>query len=436
MNDILRPFLELSIILPGMLLAYLPMKQNLRITPLKLAAVFVPSAVFLCLILSFLCCRLELSLPWGMGPAVFLCGIFYLCTLNISPWKSVSVFLAVCAVFCCLGGTAKAIHNILYPVNDESWLSIKASLAYILMCWLFVLISWYPSTHAAKRLVEDESFAQTWYLFWILPLVFIGLNLFMIPIHPEVLQFGRIMQGYILISLSLLLLLLLFYVMFYLMAASLNRNDHLRQENMFLSMQQAQYENLRTAISETREARHDMRHHLNALQILAERGKWKALTDYLAEAAAAVPDVSLNFCENTAADAVASHYAVLYKKNGIPFSIELDLPQTLPIPEIDFCLVLSNLLENALDASLHTDCMRQRIHAQAYLHSDRIILLTVKNTFDGTISEKDGLFQSSKRAGDGIGTQSIRRIAEKSGGNCRFTYDNGLFCANIMLRGK
>ncbi len=38
MTDFLCPFLELMILLPGMLLAYLPMKGYLRIPPARLAA--------------------------------------------------------------------------------------------------------------------------------------------------------------------------------------------------------------------------------------------------------------------------------------------------------------------------------------------------------------------------------------------------------------
>ena len=38
MTDILRPVLELSVIIPGILLSYLPVKSYLRQTPLKLTA--------------------------------------------------------------------------------------------------------------------------------------------------------------------------------------------------------------------------------------------------------------------------------------------------------------------------------------------------------------------------------------------------------------
>lgn len=243
-------------------------------------------------------------------------------------------------------------------------------------------------------------------------------------------------QVYIIISLMLLTMLLLFYAMFYLMAKSLNKNYLLNQKNHFLSMQQIQYKTLQSAIEETRQARHDMRHHFSALTALANRKEWKELEDYLALVQENIPDSELNFCGNSAVDGVAGHYCLRYKENEIPFSIKLDLPYKLPISEMDMCLVMSNLLENALEASLRTNKAKRYVKIEAYIHSNNVVLLTVENAFDGAINEKDGVFQSSKRRGDGVGIQSIRRIAEKNGGYCRFTAENGVFCANVMLRGE
>ena len=241
---------------------------------------------------------------------------------------------------------------------------------------------------------------------------------------------------YIVISIAILILMLLFYTLFYLMARSLNRNVRLQQENQFLSMQQTQYDNLQTAIEETRQVRHDMRHHIHTLSSLAERGEWDTLKTYLAKAQKSIPEAGLNLCDNPAIDGVAGHYGMLYRKNNIPFSMELDLPSPLPVSEMDFCLVLSNLLENALEASLRTSPAKRQIKVQACPHSDQILLLTVKNTYEGTVTEKNGIFQSSKRRGSGVGLQSVRRIAEKGGGCCRFTHDGETFTANIMLRKK
>ena len=119
----------------------------------------------------------------------------------------------------------------------------------------------------------------------------------------------------------------------------------------------------------------------------------------------------------------------------IPFSVRLDLPECLPVDEIDLCLVLSNLLENALEASLHTAPARRRIELTAYLHGNSLALIQVENTYDGVIREKDGVFLSSKRKGDGVGLQSVRHIAEKSCGVSTVTYQDGLFCVKVMLCG-
>ena len=56
----------------------------------------------------------------------------------------------------------------------------------------------------------------------------------------------------------------------------------------------------------------------------------------------------MNFCENRAADSVVGYYCALAKREGVPFCAKLDLPQVLPVDDIDLCLVLSNLLELSL----------------------------------------------------------------------------------------
>ena len=177
-----------------------------------------------------------------------------------------------------------------------------------------------------------------------------------------------------------------------------------------------------------------MRHHLTILQNLAGQKEWESLETYLSDLQDSLPDRELDLCDNPAADSVASHYGLLSDKQGIPFTAALDLPAVLPVPEIDLCLVMSNLLENALEASLRTEPSKCRISIRACLHSNHMLLLSVENTFDGDIRLKNGIFQSSKRRGDGVGLQSVRHIAEKNGGYCRFLYEDGIFCANVILR--
>ena len=406
MKDVLRPVLELTVVFPGLLLAYFPVGSYLKLPPAKLAAGAVPLLLGLCLGGGLLCYHFGISTAFSVLLITLTAIFLYLKTLRLSLWKSGTIALAVCAVFACLNslsravGTAIVIRMQLPP--DKPWFCFGACIFYNAVCWLITAAAYYPATHAVRAMVEDDNFAQTWYVFWVLPLVFILLNLFITPRYQITLRTGRVLQVYIVMSIALLFLLFMFNAIFLLMATSLNRNARLQQENQLLSMQQQRYESLKA---------------------------------YLAKTVSRIPDLDMNFCENRAADSVVGHYCALAKREGIPFCARLNLPQTLPVDEMDLCLVLSNLLENAFEASLRTAPARRKIAITAYVHAERLLLVEVENAFDGAVHEKSGVFRSSKRRENGIGIQSVRHIAEKTGGASTFTYQNGIFSAKVMLCG-
>ena len=439
MREALRPILELAVVIPGLLLAYFPVKSYLKQPCGKLAAWLVPMMLGLCVGGGLLCWHFRASTAYAIACVTGIAVFLYVKTSQISLWKSGTIALSVCAVYACLNSLSRALNTVMLmriqTIPTEPWFCLRACIVYNAVCWLLTAAAYYPATHAVRTMVEDDNFAQTWYVFWVLPLMFIVLNLFMIPIYPTTLYTGRVLQGYIVLSIALLVLMFVFNTIFLLMATSLNRNARLRQENQLLSLQQQRYENLKTAIEEARQARHDMRHHLNHISILAEENDMETLKAYLAQTVSRIPDLDMHFCENRAADSVLGYYCALAKREGIPFSAQIDLPQTLPVDELDMCLVLSNLLENALEASLRTVPVRRWMKVNAYVHAERLLLMQVENACDGEIKETNGVFRSSKRKGNGIGIQSVRHIAEKNGGASTFAYQDGVFCAKIMLRG-
>ena len=439
MMNILRPILELSVVIPGLLLAYFPVRSFLKQTPGKLAVKLLPLMLVLCMGGGLLCWHFRISTAPLLAFTTLTAGILYIRTLRISLWKSGTIVLSVCAVFACINILSRAINAVvlmhMHKVPDAPWFCLQACVFYTALCWLSAAAAYYPATHAVRAMIEDDNFARTWYVFWILPLVFILLNLFMIPRYQNTLYIGRVLQGYIVLSIALLILLFWFNTIFLLMATSLNRNARLQQENQLLSMQQQRYENLKAAIEEARQARHDMRHQLNHISALTEDGNLEKVKAYLTACISRIPSLDMCLCENRPADSVIGYYYTLAKRENIPFFAKIDLPETLPVDEIDTCLVLSNLLENALEACLRTTPTRRQIQVTAYLHAERLLLIEVENTFDGEVKEKNGIFSSSKRRGNGIGIQSVEHLAEKNGGASTFTHEDGVFSAKVMLCG-
>ena len=215
MTDILRPVLELSVIIPGILLAYLPVKSYLRQTPLKLTAWLLPLLLGICILGGAVCCALQIPTRWFLFPLLPVIMLIYHKNAEKSLSGNLSVFfLQSSQFFTCVKSLSRAVNALmtadLHITENELWFHTGAGIFYNVICLLFVLAAWYPARHCVQTMITDENFAQTWYVFWILPVIFIGVNLFMIPKYRNTLYTGRVLQCYIVFSLVLLIILLLF----------------------------------------------------------------------------------------------------------------------------------------------------------------------------------------------------------------------------------
>ena len=430
---ILQPILELTILFPAAFFCFLATVEHLKVKPRVLALIAVPILTAVCVLGGALCWRLEWPTNYLMLPILLPAGAAFCGLVALPVWKSASIFLGVCGAMSSVGGLPIIADALLFPAPTSLWLSPLGSLLDCAMGWVLVALCWYPTTHAARWLLKTEPAARTWYVSWILPVVFVLVNLVVETQLDALLHSGQLLAMYALLTLVMLGLLLLFYLLFYLVARELVSNAELQRENQFLQMQTAQYAALRESIADTQRARHDMRHHFSALSALAERQAWAELRGYLADVSASIPADGLPLCENQAVDGVAGRYASLSRQSGVAFSCELDLPAELPVREMDVCVVLQNLLENALEAGRQVE-NGGYVRLKGSVHQGRLVLLTVENSYNGELVERNGALQSTKRAGQGIGLESVSHIAEKNGGYCRFSYGEGIFVANVMLR--
>ena len=97
MKDVLRPVLELTVVFPGLLLAYFPVGSYLKLPPAKLAAGAVPLLLGLCLGGGLLCYRFSSPTALPLLVITLAASLLYVKTLQTSLWKSGTIALAVCA---------------------------------------------------------------------------------------------------------------------------------------------------------------------------------------------------------------------------------------------------------------------------------------------------------------------------------------------------
>ncbi len=197
--EMLRPILELGVVIPGMLLACFPVKSSLKQPLSKLVLWLAPLLALLCAAGGMMCYARRMPTAPVLAGLTLLAAVIYIKTLRITLWKSGTVALSVCAVFACINSLCRAINAAMLAGLPQAqaapWFCLRAVICYHAICWLFAAIAYYPATHSVRRMVEDENFAQTWYVFWVLPLVFIALNLFMIPKYADTFYTGRVFAG-------------------------------------------------------------------------------------------------------------------------------------------------------------------------------------------------------------------------------------------------
>jgi len=209
-------------------------------------------------------------------------------------------------------------------------------------------------------------------------------------------------------------------------------------ENL-LRVQREQYKMLQSRINENRRARHDFRHHRAVIRDMVSRGDLDALRQYIDEYDSKLTETKdRNYSSNLIVNALLSFYADNAEKLGIKFSTSIKLPDKLLIPDTEFCVLLGNLLENAIDA-----CKKEK--ASVTPASDPVIrVLIMQNgvsnltvAVDNSCSNmpvwKDNELISTKHNGKGIGTESIRYIARLYNGEARFEWHDGIFYASVLL---
>ena len=179
-------------------------------------------------------------------------------------------------------------------------------------------------------------------------------------------------------------------------------------------------------------AAHDRRHFNNVLQELLDQGKTGEAAALLQSQNQMVPKISRIYCENPAVNAAVCHYAGLAEQAGIPTEIELDIPRELTTDSLELSMVVSNLLENAIQA-----CGRLSNGTNPYLRftcrSLGRLLLEMENPSaeDTALDEWGYPFASQKD--HGIGSKSVIAFAKKYDGELIYKIENGVFRVRILV---
>ncbi|MBD5117480.1 MAG: GHKL domain-containing protein [Ruminococcaceae bacterium] len=198
-----------------------------------------------------------------------------------------------------------------------------------------------------------------------------------------------------------------------------------------VEVQLRHYEKLEKMDSEMRRFRHDYVNHMQSLLSLIKMEEYAEAEDYIVRLQNTKHKAEALFTTgNKLADAILTDKSETLKEN-----IRIDYQGVIPasIPNMDLCVILSNSLDNAIEACSECDfpCVISVIAAvkQGYF------VMTVKNPTVNPNSFKDiPPTTKSDKNSHGIGLMNIKDTALKNDGSLSVRCENHLFELSVTLK--
>ena len=192
-----------------------------------------------------------------------------------------------------------------------------------------------------------------------------------------------------------------------------------------LQLQRESFSALSNLYAENRKAAHDFRAHVDMLSSLLENGETFEASKYLNIIRAHQPTrIFLVNCHHPVLDALLNQKARLAQEKGIVIRFKVNNLSSLTIDPTDITVMLSNLLDNAIEAS--DKCVDKQIEVMAVL--ENAFFFSIRNTSLPVHIVNDHIASTKAEPYlHGFGLENVKTLLKKHNGEYVMLYENGWF---------
>lgn len=208
------------------------------------------------------------------------------------------------------------------------------------------------------------------------------------------------------------------------------QNDRLQNQ---MDYQDANYEKTVHSFKEIKRIIHDTNKHMLVVAEYIERGRSEEALEHIRTTLKGIDNAYLRVNSgNLVVDALVTNALNVGRANGIRIDTELRLREPeLAIERYDLCVVLGNMLDNAVEASKIVRQAEDRLIRVEIRSSEAAMFIRVRNRTEREVTD----LRSRKTNPDehGFGLTNIERICEKYGGHMTIATENLTFDNMVML---
>lgn len=179
---------------------------------------------------------------------------------------------------------------------------------------------------------------------------------------------------------------------------------------------------------------HDLNNHLNVLYQFLEEGEMDEAKEYIREISQPIQKLTKTVWTGVdVVDVIISSKVEKMRNKGIFWDINAEFPKNTNIQPYDLCTILSNLLDNAVEAVERTE--KPGNISLTIRKINYFLMIQITNSCAGENGSFDVLPKTTKedKAMHGWGLQNVQETVQKYGGTLKFRQEENQFIVDVMM---
>ncbi len=226
------------------------------------------------------------------------------------------------------------------------------------------------------------------------------------------------------------------YYMCYSVASEYSQNVDLMAMQHKAEVDKEVYRFSKQNYEEMSSLRHEIKNHKAYMLSLLQNNEYEKLEEYFQDSVAETSELfQFIDCGNVVINNIINYEITKAKAYGVTIETKIVVPEELPFRETDLCSLLSNLLDNAIEAC-NMQNKREKIVQFKIWQDNHYLFMKVENPIDDFISKKERLSLKTTKLNSnthGYGTKVIHMIVDRYKGYVKYEIQEEHFVAEVML---
>ena len=250
-----------------------------------------------------------------------------------------------------------------------------------------------------------------------------------ILLYLGILFLGVYYDGFIAGDIAALIFILLEYLLQRIMKREEDKT--IIYQNKLMKQQMDEIENIYMTM---RGWRHDYHNHLQSLKGFLSLNKVEQMKDYLNELETDLDSIdTLYHSGNLQLDSILNAKLAIAEKGQIRIHCDASIPPQLHVSDLDLCVILGNLLDNAIESCRKIKDPDERFIRVYIGILKKQLYISITNATSETVKQRTDHYFTTKRGDHGHGLKRVDQVVKKYDGYLNRQNEPGVFATEIVL---